>query len=59
MKSSSQSSAEFQQFDVVMRKVLSVSHEELKRREEQWKRDRAKKKRAKISPASRASSDKG
>ncbi|HZQ22548.1 MAG TPA: hypothetical protein VFA89_07080 [Terriglobales bacterium] len=50
---------EFEKFDNTMRKVLSVSHEELKRREEKWKRDRAKKKRAKTSPASRASSDKG
>jgi hypothetical protein len=50
--------AEFRKFDAAMRKVLSVSHEELKRREEKWKRDRAKKKRAKTSPASRASDDK-
>jgi len=51
---------EFDKFDANMRKVLSVSHEELKRREEQWKRNRAKKKRAKTSPASsRASNGKG
>ena len=50
--------SEFARFDAAMHKVLSVSHDELKRREEQWKRERAKKKRAKISPASRTSSDK-
>jgi len=38
-------------FEGAIWKVLSVSHEELKRREEQRKRDRAKKKRAKTSPA--------
>jgi hypothetical protein len=46
---------EFDKFDATMRKVLSVSHEELKRREVKWKRERAKKKPAKTSPASRAS----
>jgi hypothetical protein len=54
-------SQEFARFDATVRKVLSVSHEELKRREAEWKRQRrqAKKKRAKTSPASRASGDKG
>ena len=53
-------SREFEKFDATVRKVLSVSREELKRREEEWKRQRqiAKKKRAKTSPASRASHDK-
>jgi hypothetical protein len=50
---------EFGKFDATMRKILSVSHEELKRREAKWKRQRAKKKRARTSPASRVSSDKG
>jgi hypothetical protein len=50
--------SEFAKFDAVVRKILSVSHDELKRREKAWKRDRARKKRAKTSPASRASSDK-
>lgn len=49
---------EFEKFDAGVRKILSVSHEELKRREEQWKRNRAKKKRAKTSPASRVSGGK-
>ena len=50
--------SEFEKFDNTMRKILAVSHEELQRREEKWKRDRAKKKRAKPSPASRASNGK-
>lgn len=50
--------SEFTRFDDTMRRVLSVSHDELKRREEQWKRDRAKRKRAKTSPASRVSNGK-
>ncbi len=50
--------SEFRNFDDTMRKVLSVSHDELKRREAEWKRNRPKKKRAKTSPVSRASSDK-
>jgi hypothetical protein len=41
--------SEFQKFDAVMRKILSVSKDELKKREKAWKRkrERAKKKRAK------------
>jgi len=40
--------SEAEKFDAVMRKVLSVSHDELKKREKAWKRKRelAKKKRA-------------
>jgi hypothetical protein len=39
---------EAKKFDAVMRKILSVSKEELKKREKEWKRkrERAKKKRA-------------
>jgi len=48
---------EFNKFDGVMRKVLSVSHEELARREKEWKQQRAREKRAKTTPASRASND--
>lgn len=40
-------SQEFEKFDVVMRKILTVSHEELKKREEKWKGRRKTKKRAK------------
>lgn len=50
---------EFQKFDAVMRTVLSVSHDELQRREKEWKRKQARKKRAKTSPAFRASRVKG
>ncbi len=39
---------ELQKFDKVMRQILSVSHDELKKREKEWKlkRVQAKKKRA-------------
>jgi hypothetical protein len=53
-------SEESVKFDTIVRKVFSVSHDEIKRREKEWKRkrQRAKEKRAKISPASRASNGK-
>jgi hypothetical protein len=50
---------EADKFDAMVRKVLSVSHNELVRREKAWKRKRAAKKRARTSPASRASTAKG
>jgi hypothetical protein len=37
--------SESERFDTAIRKLLSVSHEELQRREREWKRKRAKKKR--------------
>jgi hypothetical protein len=46
---------ESEKFDVTVRKILSVSHTELLKREKEWKRKRAAKKRARTSPASRAS----
>jgi hypothetical protein len=49
---------EFEKFDTVMKKVLSVSHDELEQREKQWKRKSARKRRAKALPASRASATK-
>jgi len=52
------SNPEFEKFDGVMRKLMSVSHEEIQRRDKEWHRKRAAKKRAK-KPASRASSGKG
>ena len=55
----SRKNEEAAKFDMTMRKILSVSHDELVRREKEWKEKRAQKKRAKTSPASRASSDKG
>ena len=45
-------------FDAVVRKLLSVSHEEIQKRDKEWRRKRAAKKRAKTSPASRASKTK-
>ena len=50
--------SEAEKFDAVVRTLLSVSHEEIQRRDKEWRRKRAKKKRAKTSPASRASSPK-
>ena len=52
------SNPEFEKFNAVMTKVLSVSHDELQKREKEWKRKRARKKRAKTSPASHASATK-
>jgi len=48
MSSAEQPPSEAQKFDTVMRKILTVSKEELKKREKAWKlkRERAKKKRA-------------
>ena len=53
-------STEFERFDATVRKIMSVPHDEIVRREKEWKRTRAqaKKKRAKTSPASRASGGK-
>ena len=44
------SSKEFDNFDAVVRRVFSVSHDEIAKREKQYKRNRkrAKQKRAKI-----------
>jgi hypothetical protein len=53
------SSSEFTKFDAGVRKILSVSREELKRREEQWKREKEARKQAKTLPVSRASHAKG
>jgi hypothetical protein len=38
---------EFEKFDAVVGKLLSVSHKELQKREKQYQKRRAKKKRAK------------
>jgi hypothetical protein len=54
----SKQQSEAEKFDAVVRTLLSVSHEEIKKRDKEWHRKRAQKKRAKISPASRASSGK-
>jgi hypothetical protein len=52
------SSCEFEKFDATVRKVLSMSRDEFLRREREWKKKRAQKKRAKTSPTSRASASK-
>jgi len=52
------SSSEADKFDAVVRRLLSVSHEEIQKRDKEWRRKRAQKKRAKTSPASRASGSK-
>jgi hypothetical protein len=46
---------ELDRFNAVLRKVLSVPREELLLREKEWKRKQARKKRARTSPAFRAS----
>lgn len=51
-------SSEAGKFDVVVRRLLSVSREEIQKRDKEWRRKRAKKKRAKTSPASCASGSK-
>jgi len=52
MKPNTVKPSEAQKFDSVVRKILTVSHEELQKREKEWKRKRARKKRAKTSPVS-------
>jgi hypothetical protein len=42
-----QEPTEFQQFDAAMRTILTVSKTELQKREKDWKRKKARKKRAK------------
>ena len=36
--------SDYEKFDATVRKLLSVSHAELQRREKEWKRKRARKK---------------
>lgn len=47
-----------EKFDTVVRRLLSVSHEEIQKRDKEWHRKRAQKKRAKTLPAFRVSSAK-
>ena len=47
MKTENETSSEYQNFDTAMRAILSVSKTELQKREKQWKRKKARKKRAK------------
>jgi hypothetical protein len=55
----SNGNSEAEKFDKVVRTLLSVSHSEIQKRDKAWRRKRAQKKRAKISPASRASNGRG
>jgi hypothetical protein len=48
--------SEAEKFDAVVRTLLAVSHEEIQKRDKEWRRERAKKKQAKTLPVSRASS---
>jgi len=48
-------SSDSERFDATVRKILSVSHDELKRREKAWKRNRTRRKRAKALREARAS----
>ena len=48
-----------EKFDSVVRKVLSVSHKEIQKRDKKWKRRQTQKKRANTLPASHASGAKG
>lgn len=41
--------SESQKFDTVVRRLLSISHEEIKKRDKEWRRKRVQKKRAKTS----------
>ena len=49
---------EAEKFDAVVRRLLSVSHEEIQKRDKEWRKKRAAKKRAKTLPASRVSKTK-
>jgi len=42
---------EAEKFDTVVRRLLSVSHEEIQKRDKEWHRKRSQTKRAKTSPA--------
>lgn len=42
---------ESEKFDAVVRRLLSVSHEEIQKRDKEWRRKRAQKKRARASTA--------
>jgi len=60
MKTQPQTRNEYAAFETALKTVLSVPRSEIKRREEEYQQERKveKKKRAKASPASRASGEK-
>jgi hypothetical protein len=49
----SENKSEAEKFDKVVRTLLSVSHEEIKKRDKEWRRKRTKKKIAKASERSK------
>jgi hypothetical protein len=51
-------SSEAEKFDATVRRLLSVSHEEIQKRDKAWREKRSQKKRAKVYPSSRASKTK-
>ena len=53
-----QNDSELEKFNSVLRKVLSVPREELVKREQAWQQEQARKKQARVSPASPASTAK-
>jgi U3 small nucleolar ribonucleoprotein component len=46
---------EAEKFDAVVRTLLSVSREEIQKRDKEWRRKRARKKQAKTSPTRKGS----
>jgi hypothetical protein len=46
--------SEADKFDAVVRRMLSVSHEEIQKRDKEWRRKRAKKKIAKAKASERS-----
>jgi len=42
--------SEFEKFNAALKKIMSVSHDELKRREHEWKKKRKTKKRKQARP---------
>ena len=55
MKADSHTNPEYDAFDSLLRRVVSVPHSEIKRREEEYKRERAHLKKKRQTKASRAS----
>ena len=51
MKTEHNTPSEFEKFDAGVRKILSVSREELKRREEEWRKEHPKPERKQKSPS--------
>ena len=47
--------SELDKFNGVLRKIMSVPREEMQKREKEWQRKQARKKRARTSPASHVS----